>query len=132
MPSNCLHNLNSATSSTKSMVDAMLQMLWKFLTSELSALGLFLQILWLASNQDYDQHLLENIVKKECERRILKNSFLLQSFSFKQVHGTSSNVLSLSDDVLYPVLLTQVHLGVVMLHASSAANNISIFINPCS
>ncbi|KAJ0938949.1 hypothetical protein HanRHA438_Chr02g0055551 [Helianthus annuus] len=61
MPSNCLHNMNSGTSSTSSMVITMLQMLWKFLTSELSALGLFLQLLWLASYQDLDQHLLEGL-----------------------------------------------------------------------
>ncbi|KAJ0946268.1 hypothetical protein HanRHA438_Chr01g0002161 [Helianthus annuus] len=46
------------------MVVAMVQILWKFLTSELSALSLFLQLLWLASYQDLDQHLLENLVKK--------------------------------------------------------------------
>ncbi|MFS7999288.1 hypothetical protein Hanom_Chr12g01164281 [Helianthus anomalus] len=46
------------------MVVTMLQMLWKFLTSELSALGLFLQILWLASYQDLRSASLENLVEK--------------------------------------------------------------------
>ena len=67
MPSNCLHSMNSAKSSTKSMVVAMLQMLWKFLTSELSALGLFLQLLWLASYQDLDQLCLKILLKRMWE-----------------------------------------------------------------
>ena len=76
--------------------------------------------------------LLENLAERDCERRILINSFLCQSSLFQ------AGSLVLLQRYYHRQMTTCIWffwlrytLFVVMLQALSATNSISFFINPC-